>query len=936
MAIEPSHTDVPANHARFDEEMVAMNEALVLGSLRQPELTEAAECANAQLQLEIAARQKTARELAEKARLLDLTHDAIIVRDFDDKITLWNEGAEKLYGWSSEEVIGKDLHSFLQTGFPKPRKEIEAQLWREGRFAGEVVQIARDGRRVTSLCRWVLDRQTRSILTSYTDITERAQAVEALQASEARFRTAISVVGSLIWTSNAFGEVEGDQLGWANFTGQTREEYQGSGWINAVHPEDAQRTADAWAKAVAGRRLFEFEHRLRRADGEWRLCSIRAVPVFTATGTIREWVGVHTEITERRHSEKVLRENEERLRALVTTSSEVVYQMSADWTEMGVLDGRDFLKSAAEPSRTWFEDNVHVEDQAHVLEVIRQAIRTRSIFALEHRVYRVDGTVGWAISKAVPLFNDEGEIVEWFGAASDVTERREAEAEVRATSEFMRSIIESSSDCIKVLDLEGNLLSMEAGQGLLGITDLTPLLGKPWITFWENDEDQRAAREGVAAAAAGGEGHFVGFFRTLHGEDKWWDVVISPIRNGDGDPERLLAVSRDITKRRQLEESLLARAEDLARADRSKDEFLAMLAHELRNPLAPLRNAAEILQTEEATADERTQAQRIIGRQIESMSRMIDDLLDVARITEGKIELRKQPVALEAILTAATSLVRSDVAARHQDLAVSMPKPPVFLHADAARLEQVFVNLLSNACKYSDEGCHIAITAERAVSAESPEVIVRVRDDGVGIDPELLPRIFDLFVQATRSLDRTHGGLGIGLTLVSRLVKLHGGSVEVRSEGLGHGSEFVVRLPTLLEPPAPVPVAPLSDRGGREPSRRILVVDDNTDSARSMAVLQTRRGHLTRTAFDGADALAVAAEFLPEVVLLDIGLPGMDGYEVARHLRKMPALAGVLLIAMTGYASPEDRRVAKEAGFDEHLAKPVDLDTLREWLRNRI
>ncbi len=353
-------------------------------------------------------------------------------------------------------------------------------------------------------------------------------------------------------------------------------------------------------------------------------------------------------------------------------------------------------------------------------------------------------------------------------------------------------------------------------------------MGKPWIAFWKGEEDQRAAREAVAAAAAGSEGHFVGFFRTLHGEDKWWDVAISPIRSASGDPERLLAVSRDITKRRRLEESLVARAEDLARADRNKNEFLAMLAHELRNPLAPLRNAAEILQTEEASAEERTEAQRIIGRQIESMSRMIDDLLDVARITEGKIELRKQPVALEAILTAATSLVRSSFVARHQDLAISMPTSPVFLHADATRLEQVFVNLLSNACKYSDEGCHISVTAERAVGLGPPEVLVRVRDDGAGIDPELLPRIFDLFVQASRTLDRSNGGLGIGLTLVGRLVKLHGGSVEAHSAGLGHGSEFVVRLPILREAPAPVREVELNGRNIREPSRRILIVDDET------------------------------------------------------------------------------------------------------------
>jgi len=284
-----------------------------------------------------------------------------------------------------------------------------------------------------------------------------------------------------------------------------------------------------------------------------------------------------------------------------------------------------------------------------------------------------------------------------------------------------------------------------------------------------------------------------------------------------------------------------------------------MLAHELRNPLAPLRNAAEILQTAGASADEREQAQHIIGRQLTNMTRMIDDLLDVSRITEGKIELLRRPVALADILIATANAAQSGITAREQELAVSLPAEPIFLNADATRLDQVFGNLLGNASKYSNRGCHISLSAERAAAdgIEPPEVIVRVRDDGLGIAPELLPRIFDLFVQSTRALDRAYGGLGIGLTLVHRLVELHGGRVEAHSEGLGHGSEFTVRLPILVGPVAPSLSVPGSPRASQIP-RRILIVDDNEDSARTMAILQRRRGHDTRTAFTGPDALAAA------------------------------------------------------------------------------
>ena len=423
-------------------------------------------------------------------------------------------------------------------------------------------------------------------------------------------------------------------------------------------------------------------------------------------------------------------------------------------------------------------------------------------------------------------------------------------------------------------------------------------------------------------------------------------------RDRQGNPAAVLENITDITARRELEDFLAARAEELAQADRSKDEFLAMLAHELRNPLASLRNAAEILQTDGASAEACALAQGILTRQIENMSQMIDDLLDVSRITEGKIELRPQVVALADVVNAAASLARPGIEARGQELEITLPAEPVFLHADATRLDQVFGNLLTNACKYSGSGCHIAVTAEVVPHESHPshesheamgpmgpmpldqprEVIVRVRDDGIGIAPELLPRIFDLFVQATRSLERAHGGLGIGLTLVQRLVKLHGGTVEARSEGLGHGSEFIVRLPilTAASAPPPPPAVP-----ARDLPRRMLIVDDNQDSARSMATLQRLRGHDTRCVFNGHDAIAVAAEFAPEVVLLDIGLPGMDGYEVARQLRAMPALAGVFIVAMSGYGSRNDIARTRDAGFDEHLVKPVDMELLRTWLRTR-
>jgi two-component system, chemotaxis family, CheB/CheR fusion protein len=405
------------------------------------------------------------------------------------------------------------------------------------------------------------------------------------------------------------------------------------------------------------------------------------------------------------------------------------------------------------------------------------------------------------------------------------------------------------------------------------------------------------------------------------------------LEQGRGKQQLIVLAIEDITTRRALEESLAARASELAAADRSKDEFLAMLAHELRNPMAAMRNAAIILQTPEAPASARQESQGILARQVGNMTRMIDDLLDVSRITEGKIELRQEVVSLETVIRSAVSLASPAMAARDQKLSITLPPEHVFLKGDATRLDQIFGNLLGNAGKYSDSGSPISLTAE-LVGGEAKEdlqVIIRVRDQGIGISPEVLPKVFDLFVQASRTSDRAYGGLGIGPTVVQRLVALHGGSVEGHSEGLGHGSEFVVRLPVLrghvpAPPPSPVPVV--------ERAFRMMIVDDNVDAAETMALLQGMRGHQVRTAYDGPAALSLALDFLPEVVLLDIGLPGMDGYEVARELRAMPELAGVHLAAMTGYGGDEDRARSREAGFDRHLVKPADLDALRVWLSN--
>jgi signal transduction histidine kinase/ActR/RegA family two-component response regulator len=359
---------------------------------------------------------------------------------------------------------------------------------------------------------------------------------------------------------------------------------------------------------------------------------------------------------------------------------------------------------------------------------------------------------------------------------------------------------------------------------------------------------------------------------------------------------------------------------DVQRADVQKNEFLSMLAHELRNPLAPIRNAVYLLRQRQSADPQLEAIQDMVERQVQHLVRLVDDLLDVSRITRGKIRLQKEAVELSTVTARALELSRPFIEARGHELTVSLPEKPVFVEADPVRLAQVLGNLLNNAAKYTEEGGRIWLTAER----DRDEAVLRVRDTGVGIPQEMLHAVFDLFTQVERSLDRSHGGLGIGLTLVRRLVELHGGLVQASSPGPNQGSEFEVRLPILevMSVPEPLAVEPLpADAGSR---RRILVVDDNQDAADSLALVLRLMGHEVHVCHDGAGALAATREFRPEVVLLDIGLPEMDGYEVARRLRAAPELNDMLLVAITGYGQEQDLRRSREVGFDHHLVKPVD------------
>ncbi|HEX9149104.1 MAG TPA: ATP-binding protein, partial [Thermoanaerobaculia bacterium] len=475
---------------------------------------------------------------------------------------------------------------------------------------------------------------------------------------------------------------------------------------------------------------------------------------------------------------------------------------------------------------------------------------------------------------------------------------------------------------IFMLDSQGNVMSWNRGAERIKGYRASEIIGTHFSRFYPNQSvlEGKPAWE-LEMATLYGSFEDEGWRIRKDGSRFWANVVITALRDKAGRLRGFAKVTRDMTERRRIE--------DLENADRQKDQFLALLAHELRNPIAPIRTALEILRRPNATPAETDQARDIAERQLRHMARLLDDLLDVSRIREGRIELRMETLDVASVMRSAAQAAASLIQARNHTLTIVDPKDRLFVRADPVRLEQVLGNLLNNAAKYTDPGGQIRMTAERIAG----EALIRVRDTGIGIEPLMIPRVFDLFVQAERRMELSAGGVGIGLSLVKKLVELHGGRVEAISAGSGRGSEFIVALPAVEQKPVErVTAAETPSTQLARAPLRVLLVDDNADSADGLAMLLELQGHETRVAYDGESALGIARSFRPHAALLDIGMPAMDGYELARRLRAAPETKETMLVAMTGWGQEEDQRKGREAGFAHHLVKPFEPSAVERLL----
>ncbi len=559
-----------------------------------------------------------------------------------------------------------------------------------------------------------------------------------------------------------------------------------------------------------------------------------------------------------------------------------------------------------------------------------KALREGTVVGLANHtlLIRKDGTELAIDDSAAPIADENGVVSGCVLIFRDVSQRRRLErdaAERLTAANLLASIVESSDDAIVRKTLNGTIESWNAGAERLFGYSADEAIGRHISLFIP--PERLAEEDRIIAALKAGQRieHFETERLRKTGERVIVSLTISPVRDASGTVIGASKIARDITARRQLEDHLRRMALDLAEADRQKGEFLATLAHELRNPLAPLRSALELLKQSGADAGRAQLARDTMDRQLGQMVRLVDDLLDVNRVMHNRLELRPVDIDIALVIHQAVEMSQPLIDNAGHHLRVILPAEALFLHADPVRLTQVFANLLNNSCKYTPAGGQIQISAER----DGDHAVVRVKDSGAGIPPDQLEKIFNMFSQVDRSPERVQGGLGIGLTLVRRLVEMHDGSVHARSEGPGKGSEFITRLPVLAQAPQ-TQQSQAPAEGAAAMRRRVLIVDDNRDAADALAMLLRHTGHEAFVAYDGKTALAAAETDRPDVVLLDIGLPGMSGHDVCRQVREQPWGRNIRMIALTGWGQEEDRRKSREAGFDGHLVKPIDIAAVLE------
>ncbi|MGF6272431.1 PAS domain S-box-containing protein [Massilia sp. UYP11] len=640
---------------------------------------------------------------------------------------------------------------------------------------------------------------------------------------------------------------------------------------------------------------------------------------------------------ERRRAETELEQTRSRLERIVEAAELGIWswdivadRLRAD-ARMAALFGVPRERRLDAPLATYLAA-FHPDDIAPTIALINSAIDGGGAYAATYRIRAAAGGWRWMIARGHVEYDDDGAPCEVHGVVMDATRQREAEQQLRATEERYRTVFDSIDEGLCVIDMiyDGDgqpcdYLFVEANPAFVKHTGLVDAVGKTIRQLVPTHEQHWFEIYGRVAQT----GEAVRFENEARGLDRWYDVHAT--RLGPPELRRVAVLFTDITERRRSEAALRRMAADLSEANRLKTEFLATLAHELRNPLAPIRSGLQFIRR---SPDDREAVGRVHGimeRQLDHLVNLVDDLLDVARITRGQVELRRERVDLATVLAAAVETSMPLIEAARHGFELRLPDEALVLEADPTRLTQVVSNLLNNAARYTPKGGRIALEARR----DGEQAVVTVTDNGIGIAPEALEDVFRMFTQVGQAQQAGSGGLGIGLSLVRSLVELHGGSVSAASAGVNAGSAFTIRLPLVADAALPALEAGATGTAleAAPPGRSVLVVDDNRDAADTLAALLNMMGHRAPVANDGRQALRMLPSLMPDVVFLDLGMPGMSGYEVAAAIRQDARLAGIRLVALTGWGGEADRARTRAAGFDEHLTKPATVEAIEQVLR---
>ena len=640
---------------------------------------------------------------------------------------------------------------------------------------------------------------------------------------------------------------------------------------------------------------------------------------------VRVW-GTQRDVTDARRIQDALKQSEELFRQLADTMPQIVWVARSDGYHEYFNQRWYQYTGLTEDESIGLEWGIpiHPDDRERTAKRWAYALESTETYEIEYRLRTKSGQYRWFLNRAMPVRDAYGRVLRWFGTCTDIDDYKRMVDALRLSEERFRLSAEAFNGIIYDWDLATD--RVERTRGNFEVTGYHIHEIEPHREWWIqriHPEDRPSVEQAVTQAILFGRQGYDIEYRIRHrdGDYVWvWDKGLI-LQNSDLRAVRVVGNCVDITRRKRAEEAL-------KEADRRKDEFLATLAHELRNPLAPIRNALHIMQKERATPAMLNEARDMMQRQVNQMVRLVDDLLDVSRITLGKLELRMQSVMIADAVHDALETSGPLIESTGHRLELELPETPLHVQGDLTRLSQIFANLLNNAAKYTEQGGVIHFRLWQ----EGKEVIAQVRDTGIGIPSHMLPRIFEMFTQVDNSLERSQGGLGIGLTLVRSLVEMHGGRIEASSAGIGQGSEFTVYLPLVQHATPSLDATMPASPEATSTSRRVMVVDDNISSAKTMGWTMELLGNEVQLAHDGPSAIALAKEYKPEMVLLDIGLPGMNGYDVCRILREIPDLSQTIFVAQTGWGQEEHRRRSREAGFDHHLVKPVDMEALQKIL----